>query len=86
VPAVPEALKTWRDKLDFLHQEEAKAVDPEQKFNLAERIKEAKSKIAELEAKPDVTSAFGGKIAGWMTLLRSTASRLSTKRLSVLYC
>ena len=78
---MPAALKTWRDRLDFLLQEQAKAVDPEQKFTLAERIKEAKSKVAELEAKPDATSALGRRIVGWKTLLRRTASRLSRNRL-----
>ena len=45
-----EALKIWRNRLDFLQEEEAKAVDSEQKFNLREKIKDAKSKIAELQA------------------------------------
>ncbi|MEN6490291.1 MAG: hypothetical protein ABFD66_15665 [Smithella sp.] len=46
---VGEALNVWRNKLDFLQVEEAKASDPTQKFSIAEQIKEAKSKIAELE-------------------------------------
>jgi hypothetical protein len=47
-----DALDLWRQKLDFLQQQEAVVADPVQKFALAEQIKEAKAKIAELEATP----------------------------------
>ena len=45
-----QALETLRRKLDYFQRQEAIAADPNLKFNLAEEIKEAKAKIAELEA------------------------------------
>ena len=47
------ALETWKRKLDDFQQQEAIAADPAIKFNLAELIKEAKAKIAELEKGTD---------------------------------
>lgn len=48
-PSSPSpALSVWRKKLAFLETEEAKAVDPAQKFKLQEDIAEAKTKIREL--------------------------------------
>lgn len=41
-------LDLWRDKLDFLQKEEAKSADPEQKFSLKMKIKDAQDKIVEL--------------------------------------
>ena len=55
-----EALKTWRKKLDYLHQQEATVSDPAQKFTLAQQIEEAKAKIAELELATENSSASGG--------------------------
>lgn len=46
------ALLVWRKKLAFLETEEAKTVDPAQKFKLQEDIAEAKAKIRE----------FGGSV------------------------
>ena len=43
-----EALNTWRDKLDYLLQQEAIASDPAQKFQLKHQIAEARAKVAEL--------------------------------------
>ena len=42
------AIKEWREKLEFLQAEEAKVVDPDQKFRLSKLIKEAKAKLSEL--------------------------------------
>ena len=42
------ALAIWREKLAFLQVEEAKAVDPDQKFRLRKLIQEAEQKIREL--------------------------------------
>lgn len=47
-PTLSPALPVWRKKLAFLEMEEAKAVDPAQKFKLQEDIAEAKAKIREL--------------------------------------
>jgi hypothetical protein len=41
------ALSLWQEKLAFLLAEEAKAVDPDQKFRLLKSIEEAKAKIRE---------------------------------------
>ncbi len=46
------AIQKWRKKLAFLQAEEAKAVDPAQKFKVAEDIAEAKAKLAELGVIP----------------------------------
>lgn len=43
-----KAIQVWREKLEFLRSEEAKASDAEQKFALSQRISEAKAKITEL--------------------------------------
>ena len=43
-----EALQSWREKLEYLLQQEAIAADPNQKFALAKYIAEAKQKIEEL--------------------------------------
>ena len=45
-----QALETWRQRLDYLQQQEAIGADPSQKFALTKQIEEAKAKIAELEA------------------------------------
>ena len=45
-----EALDSWRRKLEHLQHQEAILSDPAQKFTVAEQIKEARSRIAELEA------------------------------------
>lgn len=49
VPSPQSALQLWRQKLASLEIEEAKAVDPAQKFNIRQSIAEAKAKIRELE-------------------------------------
>jgi len=41
------ALVIWEEKLSFLLEEEAKAVDPDHKFRLRKSIEEAKAKIRE---------------------------------------
>jgi tetratricopeptide (TPR) repeat protein len=48
----PPAIKQWREKLEFLQAEEAKVVDPDQKFRLCKLIEEAKARLAELRG-PD---------------------------------
>ncbi len=52
-PAAPgrtlPALSIWKEKLEFFLAEEAKASDPDMKFNLRKRIEEVKQKIRELE-------------------------------------
>ena len=45
----PSAKQLWQEKLDLLQAEEAKAVDPAQKFKIAKDIEEAKAKLAELD-------------------------------------
>ena len=45
-----QALEMWRQRLDYLQQQEAIVADPSQKFALTKQIEEAKAKIAELEA------------------------------------
>jgi hypothetical protein len=45
----PAALAVWREKLAFLEAEEAKLVDPEQKFRMRKLIEEAMLKIREHE-------------------------------------
>ena len=47
------ALRLWQEKLDFLQQQEAVTTDPAQKFAVAQQIKEAKAKIAELAGEPE---------------------------------
>jgi hypothetical protein len=42
------ALQIWREKLDFLQQQEAIIADPAQKFALRKQIEETKEKIREL--------------------------------------
>ena len=42
------ALSLWREKLEFLREQEALAVDASQKFALRKQIEEAESKIREL--------------------------------------
>ena len=44
-----DAHQVWREKLNHLLVEQATAVDPEQKFNIKQKIKEAKAALAELE-------------------------------------
>jgi tetratricopeptide (TPR) repeat protein len=47
-PAAPSgALATWKEKLEFLQEQEAIAADPAQKFALRKQIEEAKAKIRE---------------------------------------
>lgn len=43
------ALKTWKQKLDWLQRQEAITADPAQKFALQKQIEEAEEKIEELE-------------------------------------
>jgi hypothetical protein len=45
----PRALAMWREKLDFLQAEEAKAADPGRKFSIKKQIEETQHKIQELE-------------------------------------
>jgi tetratricopeptide (TPR) repeat protein len=54
VPATPtlrvgspqsRALALWKEKLDFLEEQEALAVDPAQKFSLKKQIEEARAKV-----------------------------------------
>ncbi len=47
-----DAYQLWREKLELLLAEEAKAVDPAQKFKIAKDIEEARAKLAELESAP----------------------------------
>jgi nucleoside phosphorylase len=48
VPAPPSpALKTWKEKLEFLQAQEAIAFDPAAKFKMQKDIEEAKAKIRE---------------------------------------
>lgn len=42
------ALNTWREKLDYLQQQEAVIADPAQKFALQKEIEEAKAKVRDL--------------------------------------
>jgi hypothetical protein len=42
------ALAIWQERLEFLQVEEAKAVDPDQKFRLLKSIEDTKTKIHEL--------------------------------------
>ncbi len=44
------ALAVWREKLEFLRQQEATASDPAQRFALRKQIEEAEKKIGELGA------------------------------------
>ena len=46
-PAPSPALKTWREKLDYLEEERAITADPALKFELNKQIAEAKAKIRE---------------------------------------
>ncbi len=46
---ISSAKRLWQEKLAFLQAEEAKAVVPGQKFELAQDLAEAKAKLAELE-------------------------------------
>ncbi len=71
------ALETWREKLAYFQQQEAITSDPDQKFALAQKVQEAKAKIAELESQ----GAGGGANANAPlqvapTRLRHTAERL----------
>ena len=75
--------RDWRNKLHFLKQEEAKGADHAQKFNLAEQIKDAKSKIAQWE-EASATSAFraefppnGGYVPGKVGGRKDEAAPLS---------
>jgi hypothetical protein len=45
-----DALETWKEKLEYFQSQEASTADPDQKFTLHKKIKEAKAKIAALEA------------------------------------
>jgi hypothetical protein len=45
----PSALQLWREKLESFLREEAITADPEKKFQLTVRIREARQKITELE-------------------------------------
>lgn len=48
-PQSSAALTVWKEKLAFLQVDEAKASDADQKFSIQQRLKEAQSKIQELE-------------------------------------
>lgn len=48
VPAVSSAVKLWEEKLAYLLQEEAKAIDPSAKFKIRQDIDEARQRIADL--------------------------------------
>ena len=50
--ATSGALKIWREKLNFLREQEAIAADPAQKFALKKQIEEAESKIRALGGAP----------------------------------
>ena len=43
-----KALRTWREKLDYLLEQEAVLSNPAQKFELTKQIEEARRKIREL--------------------------------------
>ena len=45
-----DALETWKEKLEYFQAQEAITADPDQKFALHKKIKEAEAKIAALEA------------------------------------
>jgi nucleoside phosphorylase len=47
------ALKTWKEKLEFLNEELAKCADPVQKFSILKRIDEAREMIAKLGGEVD---------------------------------
>lgn len=47
-PAVSSAVKLWEEKLAYLLQEEAKAIDPSAKFKIRQDIEEARQRIADL--------------------------------------
>lgn len=51
MPGPHAALKIWREKLAFLHEEEARTADSDQKFRLRNLIEEAQAKIREHEAR-----------------------------------
>lgn len=58
-----EALKIWREKLEYLQLQRVIAADAGQQFMLDKQIEEAKTKIAELEAtaarpSPDSSDRF----------------------------
>jgi tetratricopeptide (TPR) repeat protein len=55
-----DAVTAWRQKLAFMRAEEAKVSDAEQKFSIAQRIAEAKAKLAEAEAEADLERVNGG--------------------------
>ncbi len=63
----PEALRRWKEKLDFLLTEEASEADPESRFKLRQLIAEAREKIAQLEQAPGP--------ARWSRGRRSAVSR-----------
>jgi hypothetical protein len=65
-----QAINTWREKLEFLQQQEAILADPAQKFAIAKQINEAKAKIAELEA------SAGGSPSSDQTTFRADISRI----------
>ena len=44
------AFEKWRERLEYLQQQEGILSDPAQKFTVAEQIKEAKARIVELES------------------------------------
>ncbi len=54
----PGSLTVWRQKLDFLLEQEATAVDPDQKFRLKALIAEAKAKLAELQDETGTEAAL----------------------------
>ncbi len=56
------AVALWREKIEFLRQQEAITSDPAQKFSLKKQIQEAEAKIAELGEGP--TRPLGGLAPG----------------------
>ena len=65
-----QAVNTWREKLEYLLQQEAILADPAQKFAISKQIAEAKAKIAELEA------SAGGSPTSGQTAFRAEISRI----------
>ena len=64
-----DAREIWRRKLAFLEAEEAKISDPSQRFTVAEQIREAKAKLADLDGKGDelgrIRRAAGAVAQNW---------------------
>jgi hypothetical protein len=50
--SAPEALKVWRERLEFLRVEQAKAVSAAEKFNIRKEIQEAEENIRKYGGQP----------------------------------